>query len=705
MNRIRPLTAPLVAVLGVGLAVPTLAPAAWADDAPRDTLTACTTLTKAPVATDADAQGWTFTDTRSAGHDVFVPGGLHVFTDDTSSEAKAAGYHATDVALADAGVPRLDLTATQGTAPGLQLVTDFDGDGTADGILVGEAVYGDDWWVPASAASFVRSAAPSHAGGAGSEDHGTLPAWSAAFPQARVLAVGYSLGSGVRGDATVTGIEAGCVRYTFDVAAPTEPAVPGTLATATPKITGTVRVGATVRVSVGTWTPTAGYTYRWRLDGAPITGATASTYTPTASQYGHHLTVTVTGARDGYTTASVTSAAATVGAGTLAARVPTITGSHQVGWNLRAVPGAWWPSPSFTYQWRRDGVPVHGAVHSSYGPSAADTGHKISVTVTGRHAGYATRSVTSGSITVVTHFAVTHAPTISGTSKVGSTLKAHVAAWSPSASLSYQWRRDGSPVPGAVRSTYRLGTSDHGHHVTVVVTGRRTGYVTTARTSASTSTVAWPSGYHLTGFTTQPENDWVHSGGTATFTARASKSGVSYQWQYTADGRTWHNAPNERGATLRVGPVTTSANDYGFRVAVSDGVTTVHSRTAWLGIQSTLGDKYHAGTGAALFSWWVSLGSTTTTPWTPGTVQVKAAARFCNLTTRSRRLSDITVSLQTPDGYVSDVAGQSLVGGGRCVSATLTRYTQTSEWSAYHDYWTVTETLGGYDGVQYFRTY
>ncbi len=167
-------------------------------------------------------------DTRAKGHNEFSSRGVNVWTEDTSSLSKAAGYFAVDTALADAGEPSWNLKVLDGTAvPGMQLVTDFDGNGTADGILVGEpGVYGNDWWVSNGAQQFVKDASPSHTGGYGSENHGTLWQWRAAFPHAQVLSAGWSLGSGVKGDVRIADMTVGATTHRFIANhAPVAPAV------------------------------------------------------------------------------------------------------------------------------------------------------------------------------------------------------------------------------------------------------------------------------------------------------------------------------------------------------------------------------------------------------------------------------------------------------------------------------------------------
>lgn len=160
---------------------------------------------------------WDLSDTRTTGHNQLVPNGLRVYTEGATSTDKAAGYFATDFALQDAGTPAIAYASTNGGTPGMQLSVDFDNNGTTDGILVGEPVYGNDWWLSNGSQQFVKDAAPLHTGGSGSDNHGTLNAWLAAFPNARVKAIGYSLGSGVYGDDVISSITAGCVKYTFNI--------------------------------------------------------------------------------------------------------------------------------------------------------------------------------------------------------------------------------------------------------------------------------------------------------------------------------------------------------------------------------------------------------------------------------------------------------------------------------------------------------
>lgn len=66
-------------------------------------------------------------------------------------------------------------------------------------------------------------------------------------------------------------------------------------------------------------------------------------------------------------------------------------------------------------------------------------------------------------------------PIVSGAADAGSTLSATPGTWTPGVggealAFSYQWLRDGSPISGAVKSTYRAAVADQGRAISVRVT-------------------------------------------------------------------------------------------------------------------------------------------------------------------------------------------------------------------------------------------
>lgn len=192
-------------------------------DFERATIASCPEMTNIH---SANLSGWDLSETRATGHNQITTSGLHIWTESNTSTDKAAAYYATNFALQDLGTNSITDTLLYTTnlgsiAPSTQLVIDFDGNGTTDGILVGESIYINNWWLSNGSAQFAKDGAPQMGGGNGSNWFGTAEQWLNAFPFARVKAIGYSLGSGVKGDYTITQITAGCVNYTFGVIAPT----------------------------------------------------------------------------------------------------------------------------------------------------------------------------------------------------------------------------------------------------------------------------------------------------------------------------------------------------------------------------------------------------------------------------------------------------------------------------------------------------
>ena len=84
-------------------------------------------------------------------------------------------------------------------------------------------------------------------------------------------------------------------------------------------------------------------------------------------------------------------------------------------------------------------------------------------------------------------------PAISGKAKAGVKLVAKAGSWTSGTKLRYQWYVDGSAVSGATSSAYVPTKSDAGKTVKVKVTGRKTGFLPTAKVSKSTPKISKPS--------------------------------------------------------------------------------------------------------------------------------------------------------------------------------------------------------------------
>ena len=172
--------------------------------------------------------------------------------------------------------------------------------------------------------------------------------------------------------------------------------------TSAPTISGTLRVGETLRANNGTWSnsPTS-FVVQWRrcssAGNACVTIAAGSTYLLVAADAGRTLRVRVIARNADGAGAADSAATGVVGAAPGAVPVntspPTITGTPQVGQELMAGEGSWSGSPeSFAYQWQRCNADVascsnvFGATGKSYGVRAADLGYRVRVVVTARNA-------------------------------------------------------------------------------------------------------------------------------------------------------------------------------------------------------------------------------------------------------------------------------------------------------------------------------
>lgn len=137
------------------------------------------------------------------------------------------------------------------------------------------------------------------------------------------------------------------------------------------------------------------------------------------------------------------------------------------------------------------------------------------------------------------------------------------------AGLTYQWQvsTGGGPfanIPGAMAAAYTVTsatTAQSGNQYRVLITGQ----CNTTTSDAATLTVnAAPA------ITAAPQNATLCVSSPASFSVTATGGGLTYQWQESTDGTTFHAAPGtNNGATYNIANIATGMNGYRYRVVVT----------------------------------------------------------------------------------------------------------------------------------------
>jgi protocatechuate 3,4-dioxygenase beta subunit len=174
--------------------------------------------------------------------------------------------------------------------------------------------------------------------------------------------------------------------------------------TAKPSITGTAKVAGALTANPGTWsTDGLTFVYQWLRDGAPIVGATGTSYSPAVGDLAKAISVSVTATKTGLTPGTASSDSVTIAKGAAAESLsrPLVTGDAEPGATLTVSDGTWdLQGLTFGYQWLRDGTAIEGATSSTYVVDEADRGSELSARVTAAKTAHEDGSATSSGVTV-----------------------------------------------------------------------------------------------------------------------------------------------------------------------------------------------------------------------------------------------------------------------------------------------------------------
>src|SRR5580658_4000960 len=322
---------------------------------------------------------------------------------------------------------------------------------------------------------------------------------------------------------------------------------------------------------------TAPLSYQWLKNSANIGGATAASYTTPATlagDSGAKFDVVVSNAAGSMTSSMAT---LTVNA---AAVAPTITAQPanqavNVGQTATFSVTAAGTAP-LSYQWQKNSANISGATAASYTTPATattDNGTKFDVivsnTIGSQTSTMATLTVNAAAVAP----AITTQPANQSVT-VGQTATFIVTA-TGTAPLSYQWQKNSTNITGATAASYTTpatATTDNGAKFDVIVSNTAGSQTSTMATLTVNTAAVAPT------ITTQPSNQTVNVGQTATFSVTATGTApLSYQWQ--------KNSANITGATAAsyTTPATaTTDNGAKFDVTVSNTVGSQTSTMATL---------------------------------------------------------------------------------------------------------------------------
>jgi hypothetical protein len=213
--------------------------------------------------------------------------------------------------------------------------------------------------------------------------------------------------------------------------------------------------------------------YQWLKDGAAIGGATSSTYAPVEADVDHSLQCRRALSNANGTLVAYSQSVSIYSAVPKASANPAISNvtnpgdsTPAVGDELSCSQGTWSGSPTFAYQWLRNGEEIGGATSSIYVVVAEDEGKALQCRLSATNAAGATQAV---SAPVVPDPQPGTAPpqlttpeSVSGTPQIGSSLSCSQGTWSGGPTFAYQWLRNGEEIGSATSFSYTLTAADLG---------------------------------------------------------------------------------------------------------------------------------------------------------------------------------------------------------------------------------------------------
>jgi len=235
---------------------------------------------------------------------------------------------------------------------------------------------------------------------------------------------------------------------------------------------GVGKLGEALKCSSGSWAGAVSkFEFEWVRGGVPVSGATFATYTLTKADEGEEVWCIVTAVGEGARVTveswnSVEFGVKEVQEAPTNTSLPTVAGSPEVGKSLKCENGEWKgrPTPTFSYQWLRNGAGISSATAQTYTVSSEDEGNMLSCKVTAKNTAGEAFAVSTGREVPGHEPKNTELPHIEGLPVVGETLTCNKGVWSGTKPLTYkfQWRLEGSSISGANGETLPVEVADEG---------------------------------------------------------------------------------------------------------------------------------------------------------------------------------------------------------------------------------------------------
>lgn len=336
---------------------------------------------------------------------------------------------------------------------------------------------------------------------------------------------------------------------------------------------------------------------------------------------------------------------------------PTITGTPELLSTVSAETGEWNHADSYSYQWFKNGEPVDGATSKDFTiPSSFGLNKDLSVEVTAHYKNADSKTVSSSAVTTFDNAPVGHSSaSITGSYKVGETLKANVSWDREPSSVEYIWTRDGAPIKGANKKDYTITVADVNKNISVTVIANGKSSVKLAGKTVSSVNMEFVTPPTVTG-------DSVEGGTLFAGIGKLSPAPDSVTYQWMRDGSPISGATKDK--------YTLTKSDVGKSISVKitankSGLALSSTSKATAPVESVVAGKVSV-TGKNVEGESLTA-SVTNIPaksvvgysWTVnGTVHyssqtVKLSSRDVGLTLK------LSVKVTTPNGQIQNISGES----------------------------------------------